>query len=115
MPTEISVAPTQEKSATSAPAQGSAKETTTASPTTSTTQATPTPTPKGRTQSVVGLVLSLELFQKPGLTQANVFPEVSIVQGIPNDILMHDKNLMSLIGQPDYNQPFEADDLGFEQ
>ena len=90
--------------------------TTTVSPITSTTPVTPTPpTPKGKTQSVVGLVLSLELYQKPGLTQGNVFPEVSIVQGIPNDILMHDKNLMSLIAQPDYNQPFEVPYLGFEQ
>jgi hypothetical protein len=60
-------------------------------------------------------VLSLELFQKPGLQQGNVFPEVSIVQGIPNDILMHDKNLMSLISQPTINQPEYNQDLGFEQ
>jgi hypothetical protein len=64
---------------------------------------------------VVGLVLSLELFVKPGITQPSVFPEVSIVQGIPNDILMHDKNLMGLIQQPSYDQPFDAPDLGFEQ
>ena len=56
-----------------------------------------------------------ELFQKPGLTQPSVFPDVSIVKGIPNEILMHDKNMMELIGQPSYNQPFEVPDLGFEQ
>jgi hypothetical protein len=64
---------------------------------------------------VVGLVLSLELFVKPGITQPSVFPEVSIVQGIPNNILMHDKNLMDLLQQPSFNQPFDAPDLGFEQ
>jgi hypothetical protein len=64
---------------------------------------------------VVGLVLSLELFLKPGLTQANVFPEVSIVQGIPNNILTQDLMMMDLLQQPSYNQPFNAPDLGFEQ
>lgn len=91
--------------------------TTTVSPTTSSTSKDiPSPSvPKGKTTSVVGLVLSLELYQKPGFTQPNVFPEVSIVQGIPNDILMHDKNLMGLIQQPSYDQSFEVPDLGFEQ
>lgn len=91
--------------------------TTTVSPITSTTPVTPTPpTPKGKTQSVVGLVLSLELYQKPGLTQGNVFPEVSIVQGIPNDILMYQQQYMNLLLQPTLLQPhFEVPDLGFEQ
>jgi hypothetical protein len=40
---------------------------------------------------------------------------VSIVQGIPNNILMHDKNLMDLLQQPSFNQPFDEPDLGFEQ
>jgi hypothetical protein len=111
--TETKSAPNQEKSATKEAAPTAAKETKTDSQTTSTTQESPTP--KGKQQSVVGLVLSLELFVKPGLQQANVFPDVSIVQGIPNDILMHEKNLMGLISQPSYNQPFEVDDLGFEQ
>ncbi len=52
---------------------------------------------------------------KPGLQQGNVFPEVSIVQGIPNDILMHDQNLMGLMFQPTINQPAYNQDLGFEQ
>ena len=73
------------------------------------------PPPKGKSQSAVGLVLSLELFVKPGLKQENVFPDLNIVKGIPNDILMHDKNLMGLIIQPSYNQTFEVPDLGFEQ
>ena len=90
-------------------------QTTTDSQTTSTTQASPSPAPKGKTRSVVGLVLSLELFVKPGLQQANVFPDVSIVQGIPNDILMQDLIMMDLLQQPSYNQPFNAPDLGFEQ
>jgi hypothetical protein len=64
---------------------------------------------------VVGLVLSLELFVKPGLQQANVFPEVSIVQGIQNNILTQDLIMMDLLQQPNYNQPFDALDLGFEQ
>ncbi len=90
-------------------------QTTTVSPTTSTTQVSPTPPPKGKTQSVVGLVLSLELFVKPGLQQPNVFSEPQLVSGIPNDILMHDKNLMSLISQPTISQPEYNQDLGFEQ
>jgi hypothetical protein len=73
------------------------------------------PPPKGKVQTVVGLVLSLELYQKPGLQQGNVFPEVSIVQGIPNEILMHDQNLMGLMFQPTINQPAYNQDLGFEQ
>jgi hypothetical protein len=64
---------------------------------------------------VVGLVLSLELFVKPGLQQANVFPEVSIVQGIQNNILTQDLIMMDLLQQPSYNQTFNAPDLGFEQ
>lgn len=91
-------------------------QTTTASPTTSTTPAIPIPpVPKGKSQSVVGLVLSLELFVKPGLQQANVFPEVSIVQGIPNNILMQDSIMMDLLQQTDFNQPAYNQDLGFEQ
>ena len=89
-------------------------QTTTDSATTSTTQVSPSP-PKGKTQSVVGLVLSLELFQKPGIQQANVFPDISIVKGIPNEILTQDLIMMDLLQQPSYNQPFDAPDLGFEQ
>ena len=116
--TETSSVPTQEKSATSAPAQGNAKET--ASPTTSTmstSKVSPSqPAPKGKQQSAVGLVLSLELFQKPAFTQPNVFPDLNIVKGIPNEILMHDQNLMGLMFQPTIRQPnFEIPDLGFEQ
>jgi hypothetical protein len=88
-------------------------QTTTGSATTSTTQVSPTP--KGKTQSVVGLVLSLELFQKPGIQQPNVFPDLSIVKGIPNEILAQDLIMMDLLQQPSFNQPFDAPDLGFEQ
>ena len=117
--TETNAAPTQESSATSEAAPTSASETktdaptTTDSPTTSTTPASPTP--KGKQRSVVGLVLSLELFQKPGIQQPNVFPEVSIVQGIPNAILMQDTIMMDILKQPGFNQPSYNQDLGFEQ
>lgn len=90
-------------------------QTKTDSPTTSTTQVSPSPPPKGKTQSVVGLVLSLELFVKPGLQQANVFPEVSIVQGIQNNILTQDLIMMDLLQQTGFNQPAYNQDLGFEQ
>ena len=105
--TETSPAPTAPAPATSAPVQGSAKETpkVNQSP----------PPPKGKVQSAVGLVLSLELFVKPGLTQANVFPEVSIVQGIPNAILMQDATMLDLLKQTGFNQPEYNQDLGFEQ
>jgi hypothetical protein len=109
-----STAPNSETTPT-ASTETSQTQTTTASPTTSTTQVSPSPAPKGKTQSVVGLVLSLELFVKPGLQQANVFPDVSIVQGIPNNILTQDLIMMDLLQQPSYNQPFDAPDLGFEQ
>jgi hypothetical protein len=90
-------------------------QTTTASPTTSTTQVSPSPPPRGKVRSVVGLVLSLELFAKPGLQQANVFSEPQLVSGIPNNILTQDLIMMDLLQQPSYNQPFDAPDLGFEQ
>jgi hypothetical protein len=40
---------------------------------------------------------------------------VSIVQGIPNNILTQDLIMMDLLQQTGYNQPFDAPDLGFEQ
>jgi hypothetical protein len=112
--TETSDAPTAGSSATTESAPTSASGTTTDSQTTSTTPASQSP-PKGKTRSVVGLVLSLELFVKPGLQQANVFPDISIVKGIPNEILTQDLIMMDLLQQPSYNQPFDAPDLGFEQ
>jgi hypothetical protein len=57
----------------------------------------------------------MELFVKPGLQQANVFPEVNIVQGIPNEILMQDTIMMGLLQQTGFNQPAYNQDLGFEQ
>jgi len=108
--TETSQTQTQTQTETKTDAQ-----TTTGSQTTSTTQASPTPAPKGKVQSVVGLVLSLELFVKPGLQQPNVFSEPQLVGGIPNNILMQDSIMMDLLQQPSYNQPFDAPDLGFEQ
>jgi hypothetical protein len=114
--TDGSSAPTAGSSAQSSTAQTDAKETsTTASPTTSTTQVSPSPPPKGKQQSVVGLVLSLELFVKPGIQQPNVFPDVSIVKGIPNEILMQDSIMMNLLQQTGFNQPAYNQDLGFEQ
>jgi hypothetical protein len=64
---------------------------------------------------VVGLVLSLELFQKPGIQQPNVFPDVNIVGGIPNAVLMQDSIMMDLLQQTGFNQPAYNQDLGFEQ
>jgi hypothetical protein len=117
-PTEaapVETAPTEtQPQASTATTQQSATATT-ASPTTSTTQATPTPAPKGKTQSVVGLVLSLELFVKPGLQQPNVFSEPQLVGGIPNNILMQDSIMMDLLQQKGFNQPAYNQDLGFEQ
>jgi hypothetical protein len=75
----------------------------------------PIPAPKGKTQSVVGLVLSLELFVKPGLQQPNVFFEPQLVSGIPNNILMQDLIMMDLLQQTGFNQPDYNQDLGFEQ
>lgn len=106
--TETSQTQTQTETKTDA-------QTTTGSQTTSTTQVSPSPPPRGKVRSAVGLVLSLELFVKPGLQQPSVFPEVSIVQGIPNNILTQDLIMMDLLQQPSYNQPFDAPDLGFEQ
>jgi len=107
---------TPTETTTTAPVTKTDAQTTTASPTTSTTQATPTlPVPKGKTQSVVGLVLSLELFVKPGLQQPNMFSEPQLVSGIPNAILMQDLIMMDLLQQPGFNQPAYNQDLGFEQ
>ena len=85
------------------------------SPTTSTTQVSPSPPPKGKAQSVVGLVLSLELFVKPGFQQPNVFFEPQLVSGIPNNILTQDIIMMDLLQQTGFNQPDYNQDLGFEQ
>ena len=112
-PTEVGPAPKAGESAATQSAPTSASGTKTDSATTSTTPASPTP--KGKTQSVVGLVLSLELFVKPGLQQPNVFPEVSIVGGIPNNILMQDSIMMDLLQQKGFNQPMYNQDLGFDQ
>ena len=113
--TETKDAPTADSSATTGSAPTSASGTKTDSQTTSTTQASPSPPPKGKVRSSVGLALSLELFVKPGLQQPNVFPEVSIVGGIPNNILMQDSIMMDLLQQKGFNQPMYNQDLGFEQ
>jgi hypothetical protein len=99
--------PTADASATS----GTAPETSASETKTTSTQAPP----RGKTQSVVGLVLSLELFVKPGLQQPNVFFEPQLVSGIPNNILMQDSIMMDLLQQPGFNQPAYHQDLGFEQ
>jgi hypothetical protein len=43
-------------------------------------------------------VLSLELFAKPGLNQPNVFPEVQIVQGLPNNVIFSNQLLLDIYG-----------------
>jgi len=113
--TETSDAPKVEGPATKESAPKSVSETKTDSPTTSNTQASPSPPPKGKTQSVVGLVLSLELFVKPGLQQPNIFFEPQLVGGIPNSILTQDLIMMDLLQQKGFNQPDYNQDLGFEQ
>jgi hypothetical protein len=57
---------------------------------------------------VVGLVLSLELFVKPGLQQPNVFPDVQIVQGLPNDLIFSGQLLVDVYGfsMPDQSGKF---------
>jgi hypothetical protein len=40
----------------------------------------------------------LELFQKPGLQQPNVFPDLSIIKGIPNDVLFSNQFLLDIYG-----------------
>jgi len=106
MSMETSAAPTADASATSGTAQTTnASETKTGSQTTSTTQVSPSPPPRGKVRSSVGLALSLELFAKPGLQQANVFPEVSIVQGIPNDVIFSGQLLVDVYG---YSMPDQS-------
>jgi hypothetical protein len=109
-PTAVAPTPTTPPPSLDAPtAESSAPEST------APTGAKVIPPPKGKVRSVVGLALSVELFVKPGLQQANVFPEVNIVQGIPNNILMQDTIMMDLLKQPGFNQPAYNQDLGFEQ
>ena len=95
--TETSSAQSQEKSATkeSAPTSASGTSTTPkASP--STSQGV-----KGRLNiGGLGQALSLELFVKPGITQPNVFPEVSINQSVPAAVRHHHDFLMELLNQP---------------
>jgi hypothetical protein len=110
-PTPTAAAPTP----TTPPSSNAPTQESSAPESTAPTGAKVIPPPKGKVRSVVGLALSVELFVKPGLQQANVFPEVSIVQGIPNDILMQDTIMMGLLQQPGFNQPAYNQDLGFEQ
>ena len=90
------------------------------SQTTSTTQATPTQTPKGKVQSAVGLVLSLEVITKPALTQPSVFSEPQIVQGLPNDVLFSNQLFLDMYGgtigdQSDKFKQMAADSVEIEQ
>ncbi len=127
-PTSTTSAPTIQSSPVTAPtpniapnsvttqtANTETPQTKTDSPTTSSTQVSQSPPPKGKVRSAAGLALSLELFVKPGLQQPNVFPEVSIVGGIPNNVLMQDSIMMDLLQQTGFNQPAYNQDLGFEQ
>jgi hypothetical protein len=95
--TETNSAQSQEKSATteSAPASASGSS---KSP-----KASPAPKPGVRGNLNIGglgRALSLELFVKPGLTQPNVFPEVSINQSVPAAVRHHHDFLMELLNQP---------------
>ena len=81
----------QAKSAPSLTAQADAK-------------VTPQESPKGKTKSVVGLVLSLETIVKPTMNQPNVFSEPQLVQGLPNEILLSNQLFLDVYGQSFYNQ-----------
>ena len=111
--------PNSVQSSETTPTASTETQTKTDSPTTSSTPTSKAPLsqpiPRGKTQSVVGLVLSLELFLKPGLVQPNVFFEPQLVSGIPNNILTQDLIMMDLLQQPSFNQPEYNQDLGFEQ
>jgi hypothetical protein len=68
----------------------------------------------------VGLALSLDLFVKPGLQQPSVFPDVQIVQGLPNDVLFSGQLLVDVYGHsmPDQSGLFNrmaADAVELEQ
>jgi hypothetical protein len=65
---------------------------------------TPQENPKGKTKSVVGLVLSLETIVKPAMNQPNVFSEPQLVQGLPNEILLSNQLFLDVYGQSFYNQ-----------
>jgi hypothetical protein len=52
----------------------------------------------------LGRALSLELFVKPGMTQPNVFPDVSINQSIPKEMQINNDFLMELLNLPLKNQ-----------
>jgi hypothetical protein len=60
--------------------------------------------PKGKTKSVVGLVLSLETIVKPTMNQPNVFSEPQLIQGLPNEILLSNQLFLDVYGQSFYNQ-----------
>jgi hypothetical protein len=114
-PSPTAVAPTPTTPLGTTPSSSAPTAESSAPESTAPTGAKVIPPPKGKVRSVVGLALSMELFVKPGLQQANVFPEVNIVQGIPNNILMQDTIMMDLLQQPGFNQPAYNQDLGFEQ
>jgi hypothetical protein len=65
---------------------------------------TPQESPKGKTKSVVGLVLSLETIVKPAMNQPNVFSEPQLIQGLPNEILLSNQLFLDVYGQSFYNQ-----------
>lgn len=63
-----------------------------------------------------GLVLSLELFVKPGIVQPNIFPDVNISQELPNEYRRHQDFLLNLITTGDVGDYFDrAPNLGWER
>ena len=100
---------TKDEKATSAASSPAAPPTTAGASNTTTNK--DTPTPKGRT--VVpgfGLVMSLELFIKPGIVQPNVFPDIPFGIALPKELLMQDTYLMDLLTSdfPSQHQQLEA-------
>lgn len=63
-----------------------------------------------------GLVLSLELFVKPGIVQPNIFPDVNISQELPNEYRWNQDFLINLITSGDVGDYFDrAPGLGWER
>jgi hypothetical protein len=88
-------------STTSSSPTASTKTESSQSTTTSKESPSPSQGVKGRLNiGGLGQALSLELFVKPGITQPNVFPEVSINQSVPAAVRHHHDFLMELLNQP---------------
>jgi len=81
----------------------------------SATQAPQSP-PKGKISvGGLGLAPSLTVLQKPALKQYNLFPEGSIGQDLPLEVLMHDQTLMDMLSLPSITQEPLKEELDLAQ